>query len=295
MARGLILIVATGVLAAAGLLAYDRILAEQATERRALIARNAELTNQALAPGSALACLETEAGSSIAKACEVGVFATPQALSAAVAFVGERLKLIEAAQALTAGQRDFFAAERRAIERDRFGIAAHVLAQTYGCTVEKCAVFALLNDTRTLKADLAAQPFATLVARYEGVWDKPVDERVPVATLPGAPAEVKAQTALPAVAVAPPAAEALAKAEPPANAPHPLDKKWTLPSSDSIPAVSIMTPEPRLLKGEAPPEPKQAEQKAAEQKPEAPAPLPPKRPQVKAVQPTQAAQPAEAR
>src|SRR3974390_3260450 len=58
MARGLILIVATGVLAAAGLLAYDRILAEQATERRALIARNAELTNQALAPGSALARLE---------------------------------------------------------------------------------------------------------------------------------------------------------------------------------------------------------------------------------------------
>jgi len=288
MARGLILIVATGVLAAAGLLAYDRILAEQATERRALIARNAEVTNLELAPGSALACLETEAGSSIAKACEVGVFATPQALSAAVAFVGERLKLIEAAQALTAGQRDFFAAERRAIERDRFGIAAHVLAQTYGCTVEKCAVFALLNDTRTLKADLAAQPFATLVARYEGVWDKPVGERVPVATLPGAPAEVKAQAA-------PSPAEALAKAEPPANAPHPLDKKWTLPSSDSIPAVSIMTPEPRLLKGEAPPEPKQAEQKAAEQKPEAPAPLPPKRPQVKAVQPTQAAQPAEAR
>src|SRR3974390_74729 len=148
MARGLILIVATGVLAAAGLLAYDRILAEQATERGALIGGTAELTNQALAPGSALACLETEAGSSIAKACEVGVFATPQALSAAVAFVGERLKLIEAAQALTAGQRDFFAAERRAIERDRFGIAAHVLAQTYGCTVEKGAVFALLNDTR---------------------------------------------------------------------------------------------------------------------------------------------------
>ena len=288
MARGLILIVATGVLAAAGLLAYDRILAEQATERRALIARNAAVTNLELAPGSALACLETEAGSSIAKACEVGVFATPQALLAAVAFVAERLKLIEAAQALAPGQRDFFAAERRAIERDRFGIAAHVLARTYGCTAEKCAVFALLNDTRTLKADLAAQPFATLVARYEGVWDKPVDERVPVATLPGAPAEVKAQTV-------PPVAEAVAKAEPPANAPHPLDKKWTLPSSDSIPAVSIMTPEPKLPKGEAPPEPKQAEQKAAEQKPEAPAPLPPKRPQVKAVQPTQAAQPAEAR
>jgi hypothetical protein len=288
MVRGRISgIVAAGVLAAAGLVAYDRISAEQAAERLALIARNAEVTNQAMAPGSALACLETEAGSSIAKACEVGVFATPQALSAAVAFVGERLKLIEAAQALAPGQHDFFAAERRAIERDRFGIAAHVLARTYGCTAEKCAIFALLNDTGTLKADLAAQPFATLVARYEGVWDKPVDERVPVATLPGAP--------LPAVAVAPSAAETLARAEPPANAPHPLDKKWTLPSSDSIPAVSIMMPEPKLSKGEAPPEPKPAEQKAAEQKPEHPAPLPPRRPQVQAAQPAQAARPAEAR
>src|SRR3974390_117407 len=129
MARGLIIgIVTAGVLAAAGLLAYDRILAEQATERRALIARNAEVPNLELAPGWALACLETEAGSSIAKACEVGVFATPQALLAAVAFVAERLKLIEAAQALAPGQRDFFAAERRASGRDRARWVRHCRA-----------------------------------------------------------------------------------------------------------------------------------------------------------------------
>jgi hypothetical protein len=278
-------VVAAGVAAAAARMVFDRNSTEQAAERRALLARNAELTSQALAPGSSLACLEAEAGATVAKACELGVFATPQSLAAAVAFVGERVKLIEAANKFAPAER-LFVAERRAIERDRFGIAAHVLAESHGCTAENCGVFGALNDTGALKADLAGQPFKALVARYEPVWDKPADERVPMAAVPIEPVEKAAPA---------PASEALAKAEPPANAPHPLDKKWKLPSSDSIPAVSIMTPEPKLPKGEAQPEPKPAEQKTAEQKPEAPAPLPPKRPQAPAAQPAQAAQPAEAR
>jgi hypothetical protein len=269
-------LVAAGVAAAAALMVFERVSGEQAQERRALITRNAELTAQMLAPGSALACLESEAGTSVAKACELGVFATPQSLAAAVAFTAERLKLIEAAHALAPERSDLFAAERRSLERDRFGIAAHVLARSYGCTAEMCGAFALLNDTGILKSDLAAQPFDALVARYEGVWDKPADERVPMAAVPIAPAE-PAPAAPTAVS-----GGAMAKAEPPANAPHPLDKRWKLPSADSIPPVSIMTPEPKLPKGEAQPEPKPVEQKAAEQKPEAPAPLPPKRPQVQA-------------
>ena len=38
---------------------------------------------------------------------------------------------------------------RRAIELDRFGIAAHVLAVRDGCTAERCAAFALLQRHRT--------------------------------------------------------------------------------------------------------------------------------------------------
>src|SRR4051794_19710647 len=111
MMRGLTIgVVAAGVIAGAALTVFDRISAEQAAERRALIARNAALTAQTLSPGSALACLEAEAGASVAKACELGVFATPQSLAAAVAFMGERLKLIEAAHAFAPGQRDLFAA-----------------------------------------------------------------------------------------------------------------------------------------------------------------------------------------
>ena len=56
---------------------------ERGAERRALAQRSAELTAQALAPGSALACLEGAAGEAVENACEKTVFAGPQSTAAA--------------------------------------------------------------------------------------------------------------------------------------------------------------------------------------------------------------------
>jgi hypothetical protein len=268
--RSLLGLAVGGALAAALFVIVDRIDASgQAQERRALLARNADLTREAMAPGSALSCLEIDAGASLEKSCELSVFATPHSLASAVSFVGERIKLLETAQALAkSGDAQVLAGvmrERQALERDRFGVAAHVLARRYACSAESCAAFSLFKDTGTLKADLASKPFDALVAKYEGVWDRPGEPRAPVAELPGVPA------------VTAPAADALAKAELPGAA-HPLDPKWKLPSASSIPPVSIMAPEPKL-KGEAQSELK-PEQKHAEQKPETP--VPPKRPQTEA-------------
>jgi hypothetical protein len=193
-----------------------------------------------------------------------------------VSFVAERMKLLETAQALAKGGDGQVLAgmrhERQALERDRFGVAAHVLGRRYGCSAEKCEALSLFKDTGTLKADLETRPFDALVAKYEGVWDKPGEPRAPVAALPGIPT------------VSAPAADALARAEPPGT-PHPLDPKWKLPSADSIPAVSIMAAEPKV-KGEVQAEPKAAEPKQAEQKAEAP--VPPKRPQAQAPAPAEA-------
>ena len=58
-----------------------------------------------------------------------------------------------------------FAARRRAIELDRFGIAAHVLAERDGCTAERCAAFAFLTDSGVLKANMKAQAFDQYVSR----------------------------------------------------------------------------------------------------------------------------------
>jgi hypothetical protein len=277
MLRGLLAGVAGGVLVlAAVFVLVDRMTVnEQAAERRALITRNAALTAEALAPGSALACLEDE-GADLVKSCEISLFATPAAAAAATRFIAERLKVLEAAQRLEPEGRNqvltAMAAERRALARDRFGLVAHVLASSYGCTAKDCAYLALLGDTGTVKADLASRPFDALIARYTRVWTKPPDE-TPFASIPSVTSGIKAE----APASAALAESPVAKGEPPAGTAHPLDPKWKLPSSDDIPAVSIMTSEPKLPKSETKPE-----QKGAEQQPSDTPPLPPKRPQAQA-------------
>jgi hypothetical protein len=44
---------------------------------------------------------------------------------------------------------------RRAIEADRFGIVAHVLAERQGCAAAECQAFSLLNDSSRVSSNLA--------------------------------------------------------------------------------------------------------------------------------------------
>jgi hypothetical protein len=235
---------------------------ERGAERRALAQRSAELTAQTLAPGSTLACLDGAAGEAVEGACEKTVFAGPQSTAAAVAYMAARLTLLADGLAFARhGDADFPAALaglRRAIELDRFGIAAHVLAVRDGCTAERCAAFALLGDADVIKSNLKAQVFNQYVSRYAVDWNKfapTVDKLAPA-----------------------PLASVL---EPTAPSKTPLGSKYSFPSAASIPPVSIMNAEPML--------PKQATDAQAAQPsagPEnAPAPAAPKRPQPPAAAP----------
>lgn len=252
----------------------------QAGERQALIARNAALTRAALAPGSALACLDGDAGEKAGDACEPAVFAGAPAVAAAVAFVAERLSILEAAFALARqGDTEVMAAlagARRAVELDRYGLAAHVLAVRDGCTVAQCPPLAIFTDATVLKANLKAQAFETYVARYAPHWAKPGEPTPPAAaTAPTPPAAAQAAQPAPAVASEPP--------HDTAGTARPVDERWTFPSADSIPAVSIMNAEPKLPKAAEPPEPKVDPDLAKSLganagKPAEPTRLPPKRP-----------------
>jgi hypothetical protein len=209
---------------------------ERAAERRALAQRSAELTAQALAPGSMLACLDGAAGDAVENACEKTVFAGPQSTAAAVAYMAARLTLLADGLAFARhGDADFPAALaglRRAIELDRFGIAAHVLAVRDGCTAERCATFALLGDADVIKSNLKAQVFDQYVSRYAADWNKvapSAEKQAPVAS----------------------ATEFIAPSK------TPLGSKYSFPSAASIPPVSIMNSEPPL--------PKQAADAQAEQ------------------------------
>jgi hypothetical protein len=272
MLRRLLIGGTAGAIIAIALVAVLQQVAEsgQAEARRALLARNTQLTVQAMAPGSALACLDAEPGEKVVNACEMAVFESPQAVAAATAYVRARVGILREAMAESERGEPMLLKElesaRRGVARDRFGVAAYVLAHDYGCTAAQCSALSIVSDPATLKADLEAKPFETLIARHEVTWARPPAE-------PGAPMAASPQISG-AQASVPPPSPAFARAGAAPGALHPIDPRWKLPSSDSIPAVSIMTPEPKMSKAEA------AAPSTAPQAPhEQATPLPPKRPQ----------------
>jgi hypothetical protein len=253
----------------------DRMaMTSQSAERSALLQRSAALTAGALAPGSALGCLDGGAGETVGNACEKAVFADAQTAAAAVAFTAARLALLRDAYALAqqgdAEISDVFAPARRAVELDRYGVAAHVLSTGDGCTPERCPAFAWVNDSGVLRANMKVHAFETYVDRYATGWGKPA-----------APApEMPAPSASAPPGTAPPPATVANAAEPGPALGRPVDPKWDFPSSASIPPVSIMNPEPARPKAEQGQAAQPAQAAAGGEAPAARSiPVPPRRPQ----------------
>src|SRR5437762_2620109 len=71
---------------------------------------------------------------------------------------------------------------RRAIEADRFGMVAQVLAERDGCTPDRCAALALLHDASRVSTNLAERPFEAFVKRFAASW--PAAGGRPVASNP---------------------------------------------------------------------------------------------------------------
>jgi hypothetical protein len=197
--------------------ALDRLAAsDQAAERRALDARAFELATRALVPGSGLACLDSIAGETIFDACETSLFGSPEAIAAAVSYVSAQLSLLALGREHVGGNPSVVTANlRRAVEADRFGIVAHVLAVRDGCTPNQCSAFILLRDASRVSANLIDRPFDARLQSYMAAWPPPGSR---------------------AVAGNPPPPAAVAAAKQPNN--------LYFPSSASIPPVSIMTAEP---------------------------------------------------
>ena len=265
--NGLLKLAIAGAVIAGGALAVIVVLDHmtldrQAADRRALMQRNAELNISAVAPGSALACLDAGAGEAVENACEKQVFADPQTAARAVAYTAARLALLAEAHATQPSALSAMAGTRRAVELDRYGFAAHVLATRDGCTAEQCAAFAWLHDTAAIKANLKAQVYDQYVSRYAATWNKEPDKQVPVA---GA------------------AAPAPVAGAPEAPTGVPVASKYDFPSSASIPPVSIMNAEPALPKAAA--DALAKSDAKSDTKGEAEVPVPPKRPQAQAASP----------
>jgi hypothetical protein len=230
-----LLAVACVAAAAAGATAWMLLGQQQQTsrdrdaDRRALEIRAQELTAHALAPGSPLACLDAVAGDSVDAACEKALFASPAMVAAASAYAAARLELLtEMAAYVQRGGTDLdgmLRPLRRSLETDSFGFLAHALAVRDGCTSENCNALEVLRDASRVRANLSGQTLERYLDRHATAWAQPPDAPSPVADA-GAPGQ------------------AAGAAQPGAPGQRKVVVNIDFPTAASIPAVSIMNPEP---------------------------------------------------
>jgi hypothetical protein len=209
-----------------------------AAQRRALDARLLELTTRAVMPGSALACLDAGAGELVEESCEKALFASPEATAASVAYVTAQLALLTDGSAYERRSgTDYEAALgglRHAVETDRFGIVAHVLADRDGCTADQCGSFGLLRDARQVSENLTQRTYDTYVTHHASEWLQSA------LSLMAANATSASPSPVPTASPTPPPVPAPSPPSAAAGKPNGL----YFPSSASIPPVSIMSAEP---------------------------------------------------
>ena len=147
---------------------------DRADERRALDQRAADLVGRAVSPGSAIACLEATNTDTVEGACERAVFASPETVAAATAYLSARLTLLADASDYTARRDQAYESAisglRRTVAADRYGLASQVLATRDGCTADACDAFSLVYDDKKLKANMRDRLFDVTVARYAVNW-----------------------------------------------------------------------------------------------------------------------------
>ena len=234
---------ACGVVLAGGMISYALVsraaIQEQAADRRSLEARLAELTARSLAPGSALGCLDAVASAVVENACERPLFASPESVAAAVEYVDARFSLLASSAALAGRDPSYqpaFERLRRGLEADRYGLVAHVL-MTRGCNGADCAELRLLRDPARVVANMQVRAFETSLGAHAPAWQSN-----------GSPAAASAAPIAPQPLAATAASAPVASGGPgpiaPSGSAAAGPAMFDFPSSSSIPAVNIMTPEP---------------------------------------------------
>lgn len=179
----------------------------------------------------ALSCIDNLAGDNVEAACEKILFGSPDHVAAAVSYAADRLSRLTALGDVATANKSMtpeLAALRRAVERDRYGLMAHVMVVRDGCTTAICPAYQALSDRKQVATNIEERVYDGLVARYAASWGNAAE---------------------PAAGDSPAAAAAAAGApERPTGKPTNTD----FPTSSSIPPVSIMNPEPAAGAAAAP-------------------------------------------
>jgi hypothetical protein len=203
----------------------------------------------------ALSCVDDLAGETVLAACEKALFGSPESVAAALSYAASQITRLTAlgdVAAANPGMTPELQMVRRAVERDRYGLMAYVLAARDHCTPSDCAVFRSLIDQHQIVANMDERTYDGRIARYAPLWNAPAAAAAPVAmlapTMPtGRPtnAEFPTSASTPAVSImtaepgAPPAPRAPASSAP-ANAPVPSPRppSTMAPTPATAPALA---------------------------------------------------------
>jgi hypothetical protein len=194
----------------------------------------------------ALACLDDLAGDTVLSACEKALFGSAESVAAAVSYAASQLERLTTYGDVASANKNMtaeLAALRRAVERDRYGLVAQVLAENYRCTPTDCPAFRLFSNRRQVMANMEGRAFDSVVARYAASWITAA--AAPAAAMAGPAVAVVGQA--PATTIAPAPATPLGQGLATSLGPAPLTGKPTnadFPTAASTPPVSIMNPEP---------------------------------------------------
>jgi hypothetical protein len=162
----------------------------------------------------ALSCIDDLAGEVVATGCEKALFGSAESAAAAVSYAAFQITRLTALGDVATANKIMtpeLQALRHAVERDRYGLVAQVLAARDHCTATECAAFRSLTDSHQVASNMDGHVYDSLVSRYAALWNAPA-ATAPVALLSSMPTGR------------------------PTNA--------EFPTAASTPPVSIMTPEP---------------------------------------------------
>ena len=176
----------------------------------------------------ALACIDDLAGDAVLNACEKVLFGSADSTAAAVAYAAAKItRLTSFGDIATAEQNTTseLQALRRAVERDRYGLMAYVLAARDHCTASACPAFRSLGDSRQIASNMDERLYENLVTRYASSWNAPAQTQAAAGLSTGLPPSLPTGK--------------------PTNA--------EFPTSASTPPVNIMTPEPGSAPAAKPP------------------------------------------
>ena len=126
----------------------------------------------------ALSCVDDLAGETVLTACEKSLFASAESAAAAIAYAGSMITRLVALGDVATANRNLtpeMEALRRAVERDRYGLMAYVLAARDHCTAAACPAFRSLANTKQVVSNMDERVYEGLVVRYSGSWNAPGD------------------------------------------------------------------------------------------------------------------------